>query len=169
MKTIIKDKTILFYNDYDQEIMYMDYSTDECIWGFPTNNVINITKDMELYELLDDFMKNSYVFNDDVLQNYKDDNKLIWYSDCYYNPDDEWSVASVSCLNIERSNDEFNLWCSKKLDEMINRPNKSYVIAFSPLGNGKYSRNLNTEFTLQDDFAMGIYQPLLNKNKVLKK
>ena len=28
-------------------------------------------------------------FNDDILFNYKDANQLIWYSDCYYNPDDD--------------------------------------------------------------------------------
>ena len=40
---------------------------------------------------------------------------------------------------------------------------------FVPAGNGKYSKNLNTGLTLQDDFVTCIYQPLLNKNKVLKK
>ena len=112
MKKIIQGKTIYFYDELDIEIMYIDYSTDECIWYFNTDKVININKDMELYKILDNFMKNNYIFANDILLNYKDDNKLVWYSDCYYNPFDEWSVDSVSCLNIERKNDSFNIWCT---------------------------------------------------------
>ena len=169
MKKIIIDKTIYFYDDNNKEIMYIDYSSDECIWFFHSKSIINVTEDMELYSLLDNFMNNYYEFSDDVLLNYKDKNHLIWYSDCYYNPDDEWSIASVSCLNIERNDFCFRIKCTKKLDEIIDRSHKNFVICFSPAGNGKYSKNLNTALTLQDDFVTHIYQPLLNKNKVLKK
>jgi len=169
MKKIISNKTIHFYDSENNEIMYIDHSTDDCIWYFQTESIINITEDMELYNLLNNFMNNSYVFNDEILPNYKDSNKLIWYSDCYCNPDDEWSIASVSCLNIERNDNCFKIWCTKKIDEMIDRPYKNYGICFSPAGNGKYSKNLDTGLTLQDDFVNCIYQPLLNKNKVLKK
>ena len=30
---------------------------------------------------------------------------------------------------------------------------KSYVIGFSPLGNGRYAKNIETGLTLQDDFV----------------
>ena len=169
MKKIVSHKTIHFYDDENNEIMYIDHSTDECIWYFHSDNIINVTADMELYNLLYIFMNNYYDFGDEILQNYKDSNKLIWHSDCYYNPDDKWSIASVSCLNIERNDNCFKIWCTKKLDEMIDRPHKTYGICFSPAGNGKYSKNLATGLTLQDDFVIYIYQPLLNKNKVLKR
>ena len=52
---------------------------------------------------------------------------------------------------------------------MIDRQHKSHIICFSPAGNGKYNKNLNTGSTLQDDFVTHIYQPLLDKKKVLKK
>ena len=169
MKKIVSHKTIHFYDDENNEIMYIDHSTDECIWYFHSDNIINVTADMELYNLLYIFMNNYYDFGDEILQNYKDSNKLIWHSDCYYNPDDKWSIASVSCLNIERNDNCFKIWCTKKLDEMIDRPHKTYGICFSPAGNGKYSKNLATGLTLQDDFVTCIYQPLLNKNKVLKR
>ena len=169
MKKIVSYKTIHFYDDENNEIMYIDHSTDECIWYFHSDNIINVTADMELYNLLYIFMNNYYDFGDEILQNYKDSNKLIWHSDCYYNPDDKWSIASVSCLNIERNDNCFKIWCTKKLDEMIDRPYKTYGICFSPAGNGKYSKNLATGLTLQDDFVTCIYQPLLNKNKVLKR
>ena len=67
MQKMIKDKTIYFYDDSNNEIMYIDHSTDECIWYFQSESIINITEDMELYNLLNNFMNNSYVFSDDIL------------------------------------------------------------------------------------------------------
>jgi len=169
MKKIIDGKTIRFYDSNDNEIMYMNHSTDECIWYFQTDSIISIEEDTELYSLLESFMNESYEFSDDILKSSKDKNRLVWYSDCYYNPDDEWSIASVSVLNIKREDSCFKIWCSKRLDELIDRKNKTYGICFSPAGNGKYSRNISTGLTLQDDFVTHIYQLLLKKNKVLKK
>ena len=168
MRKEVYGKTVYFYDEDENEIMHIDYSIDECIWYFNSSNVIKITEDMELYNLLDVFMKQNYVFGKELLQNYKDNNKLIWYSDCYYNPDDKWSVDSVSCLNIEKKDNCFNIWCTKKLDEKINRRNKTYSIILSPLGNGTYSKNCNTNCTLQDDFVVFIYQQLLSKKLVKK-
>ena len=167
MKKVVKGNTINFYEG-DTEIMYLDHSTDECIWFFNTDSVITITEDMELFSYLNELMNQSYEFNNELLENYKDDNYLVWYSDCYYNPDDEWSLASVSCLHIKREEDSIKVWCTKKLDEMINRSNKSYGICFSPAGNGKYSKNIITNRTLQDDFVIYVYRQLLSNNKVLK-
>ena len=170
MNKVIENKTVYFYDDNNNLIMYFDHSIDDAVWYFETNEIIKITEDMELYSLLDNFMNQGYIFGGELLKNYKDKNKLIWYSDCYYNPDDEWSVESVSCFNIERIYNYFNVWCTKKLDERINRTNKTYSIAFAPLMNGVFSRNINTGLTLQDDVVTLIYQPLLkNKTKVLKK
>ena len=102
--------------------MYIDYPTDECIWYFNNSEVITITKDMELFELLKSIISQQYEFNEDeILKSYKNDNKLIWYSDCYYNPDDEWSRNSVSYLKIEYIDCVFKLKCTKPLDSMINR------------------------------------------------
>lgn len=169
MKKVIKDKTVYFY-DEENLIMYFDYSRDDLIWYFNTNEMIEITEDMELYSLINSFMNEDYIFNDELLKNYKDKNKLIWYSDCYYNPDDEWSVESVSCLNIERKDGCFNIWCTKKLYERIDKKNKTHCIGFAPLMNGVFSRNIKTGLTLQDDFVTLVYQPLLkNKIKELKK
>ncbi|MGM9877566.1 MAG: hypothetical protein ACI33S_02850 [Bacilli bacterium] len=83
MKKVISNKTIHFYDDKNNEIMYIDHSSDECIWYFYSDAVINVTEEMELYHLLDSFMNNYYDFNDEILPNYKNSNKLIWHSDCY--------------------------------------------------------------------------------------
>ena len=168
MKKVIQGNTIHFY-DNEIEIMYIDHSKDECIWCFNTDRPIIISPDMEMYGILDNFMKQDYLFSNEILQNYKDKGKLIWYSDCYYDPDDKWSIDSVGCLHIEKENDSFKIWCTREIDKEINRTDYFYCISFSPSSNGRYSQNINTGFTLQDDFVMLVYQKLLNtKKKTLK-
>ena len=169
MKKIIENKNINFYDEDGKLIMYFSHTYDECIWFFDTDSKISITKDMELYSLIDSFMEQDYVFGNNILNDYKDRNKFIWYSDCYFDPDDEYSLASVSCLNIVREDDDYIVWCCKKLDDIFERKDKTYCIAFSPCGNGKFTRNKENGLSLQDDFVMMIFNPLLNKNKILKK
>ena len=165
MYKVINESKISFYNDKN-EVMYIDYPTDECVWYFSSSDDIYITEESELYELLMDIMSQQYIFSDEeVLKSYKNDNELVWYSDCYYDPCDEWSRNSVSYLKIEFVNNIFKLKCTKPLDDVINRKNKSHVIVFSPLGNGKYTKNIQNGLTLQDDFILMVYQKLLNKEK----
>ena len=162
----VTDTKISFYDDSNNEIMYIDYSIDECIWYFKNNRIIIKDTD-ELFEPLKAIFLNQYEFNDnEILKSYKNSNELVWYSDCYYNPDDEWSRNSVSYLKILLSNNEFQLQCIKPLDNIVDRKDKSHIICFSPLGNGKYARNIETGLTLQDDFVINVYQKLLRKDKV---
>lgn len=165
MKKEIRGKSIYFYDENGCELMHMDFSTDECIWFFESNKTITITPNIELYSLLKDFMQQEYIFSESSLQNSKDSNSLVWYSDCYYNPDDEWSVDSVSCLHINKKDDSFEVWCTKELDKKIERSHKTYSICFSPGGNGTYSQNINTGSTLQTDFVTHVFQPLIFKPK----
>lgn len=43
MKKIINNNKISFYDENDNEIMYIDYSIDECVWYFNINEVVVIT------------------------------------------------------------------------------------------------------------------------------
>ena len=117
MKKVIKESRIEFWNEETNKIiMYIDYSTDECIWYFYNSEVITITKDMDLFELLRNIILQQYDFNNnEVLKSYKKNNKLVWYSDCYFNPNDEWSRNSVSYLTIEYLDGIFTLKCTKPL------------------------------------------------------
>lgn len=170
MKKIINESRIEFWNEETNEmIMYIDYPTDECIWYFNNREVITITKDMDLFELLKNIISQQYEFNEkEILNSYKNDNKLIWHSDCYFNPDDEWSRNSVSYLTIDYENDIIKLKCTKLMDKLIDRKNKSHLIVFSPLGNGKFARNIRSGLTLQDEFVLMVYQELLKKEKIKK-
>ena len=134
---------IEFWNE-NEVMMYIDYLNDECVWYFNNGDEITISEDSLLFEPLRKIMLQKYEFDNEVLNCSKTDNKLLWYSDCYYNPEDFWSRESVSYLTIEAIDNTFKLKCTKPLDENVNRNNKSHVIAFSPLGNGRYAKNINS-------------------------
>ena len=165
---VIEDSKIYFYLD-NKMIMSMGFQFDEFVWIFYDSNIINIPNNTELYKLLDNnIMKQNYIIRDNYLECIKDNEKLIWYSDCYYNPDDEFSKNSVSYLTISYCDNGMNLRCIKPLDKRINRNNQMHVIAFSPAGNGRYSENIKTGSTLQDDVITNVYNKLLEKNKCKK-
>lgn len=110
MKKIINGSRVSFCDNINNGIMYIDYPTDECIWCFNSNNVIIVNEDMELFECLMYLMKQQYTFsNNEILRSYKEDNTIVWYSDCYYNPDDDWSIKSVSYLTIEYIDNTFKV------------------------------------------------------------
>ena len=106
--------------------------------------------------------------NEYVIKYCSDDNKLVWYSECQYNPDDECSRDSVSYLTIECIGGILKIKCTKPLDEMISRKNKTHLIGFTPLGNGRFAQNATTGLTLQDEFIINVYQKLLQKGKTRK-
>ena len=169
MYKVVNGTKMSFFDENDNEIMYIDYPNDECVWFFKSSEVLIIAEDEELYEPLISLFLEQYEFNNNSeLVSYKNDNELVWYSDCYYNPDDEWSKNNVSYLKIVFTNNTFKIKCIKPLYDIIDKKNKSHVIAFSPLGNGNYSRNINTGLSFQDDFVIKVYQKLLQKDIVRK-
>ena len=166
MEKVVKDYEILFY-DNDKLVMSMGYQFDEFVWAF--YDKIMVTKEDELYEPLCYIMSQNYQFVNDDLECSKTDDKLVWYSDCYYNPDDQFSIMNVSYLTIERHEDCFNLYCTKPLDKILGKLDSNYVIVFSPAGNGKYARNIDKSTNLQDDIIINVYQSLLHKKLIRKK
>lgn len=159
----INENKISFF-DENNEIFSLSYISDEFTFQMYTNEIVEITEDSEIYECLNNLFKEQYDFGENILNDKKTDNELIWHSDCYYNPDDEWSIKSISCLHILFDNNMFKIWCDKE----INKKSNYYCICFSPAGNGKHARNINNKSSLQDDFIINIYQKLMKKNKVKK-
>ena len=165
-----RDKSKILFSVDEEVKMTMDFASDEFVWFFNSNDLITITKDTNLYYYLEYIMDQDYTFsNDSLLKDYKDKNKLVWYSDCSYRPEDIWSISSISYLTIERKKDSFEIFPTKPLDNIVNRPNKDHCIAFSPAGNGKYALNNDTGTTLQDDIVIHVYQRMMEKPKQKKK
>ena len=171
MKKVINDRDIEFYDDTtDELIMHMSIIGADFIWSFESNDPITITEDMELYKPLKQLMSNDYEFSsEEALLCYKDDNKLIWYSDCYYNPDNEFDKKRVSYLTVIRKENSFQIRCTNPLrDEGKRCP---LVVGFSPSGNGRYALNVKRDSSilgLQSDFVKYVYLNLMKQEKVKK-
>lgn len=165
MKKVVNGNTVSFYEN-DEEIMHMDYISDEFTWYFNSSNEITLTSDDELYDPLNNLMSQEYNFAPlEGIVNSKTSDELVWHSDCFYRPDDEWSIKSVSYLTIKRVDDTFKLKCTKPLDSIYERKSKFHVICFSPGGNGYGSENVQTGSSLQDDVVTMLYYPLRDNKK----
>lgn len=155
----------LEYWENDNIIMEMGGIGADLVWVFYTRDVIRVSPGMELYEPLKEFMAQGYEFDEeDPLKCSKTPDKLVWYSDLGHID----TVEEVSYLTIERKDDSFELQSRNKLYEKYGATGRPQAIAFRPARNGTYSENIETHFTLQDDFSMIIYNPLYEKLKQRK-
>ena len=135
----------------------------EFIIHFYTKNKVVITKELDecLYTNLKGLLENNYIFNNTPLS-YQIDNKIVWFSDGYCNLEDEYEISMISRLIIENIDDKIQLSYENPFYEK-NNINRDGVIAFSPAGNGFYSRNEKTGLTFQDDIVRAFYQTLVKE------
>ena len=157
----IKDNVIEYIED-DKIIIEMFYMADEFVWVLYSKNII-VNNDCELYEEICKIMNNNYIFQDNI-PCFKKKDMLVWLSDQYCDIDDIESVSRVNRLIIKRFNDSFLISVSNPFFEKNNINKSSYLVSFSPLFNGFYSRNIESGLTLQDDFCI-MYQNLFDKKR----
>lgn len=162
MRKEIKNKNIIFYDDTDKELMRMGYVGADFVWSFSTNDTIRIGETNDLYKGLEYIMKQDYDFNSEELKCFKDDKKLIWYSDCAYNPNKPDELKSISYLTVEKDEESFKISCTKPIDRIIKRTNSFHAIGFGPLGNGRYARNSDNGKNFQDEIVDHLYLNLIN-------
>jgi hypothetical protein len=122
---------------------------------FDTKEPIIITKinNEELYNSLNEIMNNDYQFDSSSLS-YKHEKEICWFSDQYCDIDDKTQTDRVNRLFIRLTNLGIELNVVNPYFEKNGINNKSYLISFSPSGNGLYSINKNTGLTFQDDIII---------------
>lgn len=152
---------VVFVKD-NECVLEMKYVADEFVWIFNSKEMI-IEKDSDFYDSISFIMDNNYIFQENI-PSFKNKDLLIWLSDQYCDIEDEDSISRVNRLIIERNDDKFILRVYNPFFEKYNINKSFYMISFSPLFNGFYSRNLDSGLTLQDDFCL-IYRSILNSNK----
>lgn len=162
----IIDNKVQIINE-DNVLIEQFYIADEFVWL--VNGIVTITKETNglFYEELDTIMNSNYEFQSNT-PSFKTKNKIIWLSDQYCDIEDEEELSKINRLIIEKQNNEFIIYVENPFLDKLNIKRNPYTIAFSPLGNGYYSKNIDTSLSFQDDIAI-IYQTLLhNKSRVLK-
>lgn len=160
----INDDIVEIKNN-DLVLIEMFYLADEFIWILKSCDIV-ISNDDEFYFELEKIMNNNYTFDNKYM--FKNNELLIWLSDQYCDIDNEEEVNKINRLIIKKEEDRFVISVSNPYMESLNINGKNHVICFSPMGNGYYSRNLESGLSLQDDFCL-MYQNLTNiKKHVLK-
>jgi len=172
IKRDIQNKKI-YIIDNDQILLQTGKLGADFIIHFYTKDKVIITKDLDkcLYFNLKALLENNYFFEHSYLS-YQTDNKIVWFSDCYCDIEDEEERSRISRLIIENIDNQIVLSYKNSFYEKYNI-NRDGVIAFSPAGNGLYSRNEKTGLTFQDDIVWIFYKTLINdyikpKKKVKK-
>jgi len=159
----------LYIVDNEQILLHTVKLGAEFIIHFYTKNKVVITKELDeyLYLNLKKLLENKYFFNNTPLS-YQKDNKIVWFSDCYCNIEDEEERSRISRLIIEYTDNQIELSYENPFYAKYNIK-RDGVIAFSPAGNGFYSRNEKTGLTFQDDIVWAFYQTLVKEYVKSKK
>lgn len=159
----INDKIVELLNENDELILEQQFHADEFIWVVRSKEPIILHRENNetFYDELSEIMNNDYTFQNGV-PSLKTQNKLVWFSDQYCDLEDEDSIKRINRLVIEKIDDTFKISVSNPFLEELNIKKSIYIIAFSPLYNGYFTRNTKTNLTLQDDMAT-IYQKLLHE------
>jgi len=172
VKRDIQNKRI-YIIDNEQVLLHTGKLGADFIIHFHTKNKVIITKELDecLYFNLKELLENNYFFRHSDLS-YQTDNKIVWFSDCYCDIEDEEERSRISRLIIEKINNQIELSYENPFYEKYNI-NRDGVVAFSPAGNGLYSRNEKTGLTFQDDIVWAFYKILVKdyikpKKKVKK-
>ena len=139
-----------------------------------TKDKVIITKELYecLYYNLKELLEDNYIFRNNPLS-YQTDNKIVWFADGYCNIGDEEETVMISRLIIENINNQIHISYYNPFYERYNI-SRDGIIAFSPDGNGFYSRNEKTGLTFQDDTVYVFYKTLINdyvkpKKKIRRK
>lgn len=157
------DRVEVFNND--DLVIEMFFIADEFVWIINSNNIV-IDKDNEFYNYISRIMNNNYVFQSGI-PSMKNDFVLVWLSDQYCDIENSDELDRINRLVIEKYEDYFIIRVVNPFLEKMNINRKNYMISFSPLFNGYFSRNVDSGLSLQDDFCI-MYQNIRNKGRVLK-
>ena len=157
------DRVEIFNND--DLVIEMFFIADEFVWIINSNNIV-IDKDNEFYNYISRIMNNNYVFQSGI-PSMKNDFVLVWLSDQYCDIENSDELDRINRLVIEKYDNYFIIRVVNPFLEKMNINRKNYMISFSPLFNGYFSKNVDSGLSLQDDFCI-MYQNIRNKGRVLK-
>lgn len=139
-----------------------------------TEKEIIITKELDeyLYINLKQILENKYVFHSSNLS-YKNNDTIVWFSDQYCDIEKQEQTDRVNRLIIKKIDNQIKISFENPFYRKYDIKRKQNIIAFSPSGNGLYSKNINSGLTFQDDIVSAFYKTIIyqydNNRKVLNK
>lgn len=168
--TLIRDEEKMKLRIVDDDgiiLLEFGFFADEFICTFYTFDPVVITEsvDESLYDCLQDIMNNKYDFSNKLSA--KNDNEIIWFSDQYCDLENEYETDKINRLTIKKEENKFVLFFDNPFFDKNTIKMSHAMVAFSPAGNGSYSRNLITNSSFQDDIIIAFHN-IMNKKSLNK-
>lgn len=159
IKVNVQNKKVLIFKDNELFLAFY-YLAGEFVCDFCSNKPLVISKkeNIDLYNKINSIMDNNYVFDD---KNIKTQDKLVWQSDQSKNKN---TSSLKNKFIIEKFGELYKISCSNQ-----QQSNYSKIIVFSINGNGRYSLNLETGSTFQDDMEMVFFQSFTTEYGIKEK
>lgn len=134
-----------------------------------TDEPIVITQQTDEYlnKNLKQIMQNEYVFGNNL--SYKKGNEIRWFSDQYCNMEDEEETNMVNRLILRDLEDQIQISYENPYLKKLGIKRSKNFIAFSPCGNGFYSKNVDSGLTFQDDIVQAFINTFRKKYNDSKK
>lgn len=141
--------------DKDGTVLSMSWFFDEFTWIIESMEPIVITREVDeiLFNNLCNLLNNEYKFYISNELSNQSNNRIQWFSDQAVNLEDEFSTDTINRLVIERIEDKIVISVFNPFLNKNGIIRKSYVVAFSPGGNGYQTRNVKTCLSFQDDIV----------------
>lgn len=159
IKVNVQNKKVLIFKDNELFLAFY-YLAGEFVCDFCSSKPLVVSKkeNIDLYNKINSIMDNNYVFDD---KNIKTQNKLVWQSDQSKNKN---TSSLKNKFIIEKFGELYKISCSNQ-----QHSNYSKIIVFSINGNGRYSLNLETGSTFQDDMEMVFFQSFTTEYGIKEK
>ncbi|MBO5375656.1 MAG: hypothetical protein J6A52_02265 [Bacilli bacterium] len=161
----------LYIIENGEVVLETDHIGGEFVVCIRTHNPIRITREIDdnFFSSLKELISNDYLFDGYGLS-YKQEQKIVWFSDQYCDIENEKDRKRINRLILEDKGDEVQISFENPLMNELGRKKKNNFISFSPGGNGAFSKNINSGLTFQDDIVI-LFENTLNyeSNDIKKK
>lgn len=163
LKRCLENNKLYILDDKGNKLLETGIIGAEFVLIIYTREPISITKELDkaLYENLINIFANKYVFYNSLC--FKNEKKILWISDQSFDADDEDQIEKINRLIIEKKDKQIKLSAKNIFMQKLGIPIKTFTIAFSPAGNGHYSKNIETGLSFQDDIIIAFNKILRNE------
>ena len=163
LKRCLESKKIYILDDEGNKLLETSVIGAEFVLIIYTDKPIIITENLDkvLYKNLLSVFANKYIFDNSICS--KDEKKILWVSDQNFDVDDKEQIEQVNMLIIEKEEKQIKIRAQNIFLQKLDIPIETFIIAFSPAGNGHYSKNIATGLTFQDDIIIAFNRILRNE------
>ena len=160
---ILRENNKILILENGKKILEMCYIGDEFIIILYKEEPIEITKELDesLYSNFKKILENKYEFNDEYSSQTK--GEIIWLSDLYCEMPNQKNVKDINRIVLSDLDDSVIVSAFNPYFKERNIKKGYNLIAFSPKGHGRYSKNLDTGLTFQDDIVIAFDKTLKNE------